>query len=97
MKCIVFGVVSLGLYSMWIVDSSLPANFGVLEYRCGLTIHHTHILYLNVHEVHYGRDGFPRLIWCVDGRFRSSREFWSVGIQVWVDHPPYLYFIYQCT
>ena len=82
MKCIVFGVVSLGLYSMWIVDSSLPANFGVLEYRCGLTIHHTHILYLNVHEVYCGWDGFPRFIQYIDSGFQPSREFWGLRIQV---------------
>jgi hypothetical protein len=55
-------MVSLGLYCMLIVDSSLPVNFGGLESRCGLTIHHTYILYLNVHEVYCGCVGFPRLV-----------------------------------
>jgi hypothetical protein len=62
MKCIMVGMVSLGLCGVWMVDSSLPANFGVLESGCGLTTHHTYILYINVHEVYCVWDGFPMLI-----------------------------------
>ena len=62
MGCIVVGMVSPGLYSGQIVDSGLPANFRVLEFRCGLTTHHTYFLYFNMDEAYCGWGGFPRFI-----------------------------------
>jgi hypothetical protein len=74
------GMVSLGLYGVWMVDSDLPVNFGSLESRCGLTTHHTYILYINVHEMYCVQDGFPRLILYVNCGFQPSREFWRLRI-----------------